>query len=697
VLEGLEVIVEEQSKATETLRASSSVSSRKTTHRATASSSSHRADIDGLRAIAVLSVLGFHTHCFGFSGGFVGVDVFFVISGFLICSIILRELANGSFSVAKFYERRCKRILPALIAVLLFCMAAGAWLLSPVEEKHLGKGVMATILSVSNVQFYLQGNYFDRGGVLNPLLMTWSLAVEEQFYLVFPILLMLLHRRARRYIFHALTVGCALSLLLSVYTEFRHPEFNFYLPFTRAWELGAGTLLAVWQSRFRNRRNPSGWRVHAVGVTGLLLIIACVVFYSPAVRFPGYEAIPPVFGTVFLLLAPGSFANRLLSLRPFRAIGQISYSLYLWHWPLLSFAAIVTPGELSPARRAILMLVAGTAATLSFFFLETPFRSQRSASTRTLLLSYAAAIAVVFFCGGLLAKTNGLALRSPALATVEIDMDLDRSHDCIVPPLHGPLLTPKCFPGASSADSAALLGDSHAEAIADTLRPIVNRSGRQLLMLGAFSCPPVRGYTRSIADMPQFADACARFNSQALDLILRRPDVKVVYLAGSWPLGVDDTFLPAGSTQNRDSISADDSRRNIEQGLKNEVAVLEGAGKQVVLIDDWPTLPFAPLDRLRYAYLPMRRLLADTLSGAPIADPTASSVPRGEIISQPSEQLASDLVALAKTDLQLHVVDTKNILCSSTSCLVSNAQGQLYADANHVSRFGAERILAHVD
>jgi peptidoglycan/LPS O-acetylase OafA/YrhL len=682
---------------TQTFEAPSSVKSQEVTHRATVSLKSHRADIDGLRAVAVLSVLGFHTHCFGFSGGFVGVDVFLVISGFLICSIILRELANGSFRIAKFYERRCKRILPALIVILLSCMVVGAWLLSPVEEKHLGKGVMATIISVSNIQFYLQGSYFDRGGALNPLLMTWSLAVEEQFYLVFPILLMLLHRRARKHIFPALLVGCVLSLLLSVYAEFRHPEFNFYLPVTRAWELGAGSLLAVWQSRARSPRNLSGWRLHTAGVTGLLLILTCVVFYSPAVRFPGYEAIPPVFGTVLLLLAPGSIANRLLGLRPFRAIGQVSYSLYLWHWPLLSFAAIVSPGELSSAVRAILMLLAAAAATLSYFFIETPFRTQRSASTRTILLGYATAIAAVFLCGGLLLKTNGLAVRSPSLANIENDMAIERPHDCINLAHSGPLVTPKCFPAATSRDSVALLGDSHAEAIADTLRPVVSRSGRQLLVLASFSCPPVSGYTRSIADVPQFAEDCTRFNTRALNLILRRPDVKVVYLAGSWPMVADDKFLPSGSTQNRDSISPDESQRNIEHGLENEVATLEGAGKQVILIDDWPSLPFAPLDRLKYSHLPARRLLADALSGTPIANPAASSIPRSEIVSRQSEQLYSHLMALAANDPRFHVLDTKSIMCPSAMCLISTVQGVLYADSNHVSHFGAERILAHLD
>jgi SGNH domain (fused to AT3 domains) len=225
-------------------------------------------------------------------------------------------------------------------------------------------------------------------------------------------------------------------------------------------------------------------------------------------------------------------------------------------------------------------------------------------------------------------------------------MAMERPHDCINLAHSGPLLTPKCFPAATSRDSVAVLGDSHA----DTLRPVVSRSGRQLLVLASFSCPPVSGYTRSIADLPQFADDCARFNTRALDLILRRPDVKVVYLAGSWPRSPTFKFLPSNSTQNRDSISPDDNPRNIEQGLKNEVATLEGAGKQVVLIDDWPSLPFAPLDRLKYSYLPARRLLADALSCAPIGNPAASSIPRNEIVSRQSEQLYSHLMTFAASD-----------------------------------------------
>jgi peptidoglycan/LPS O-acetylase OafA/YrhL len=421
--------------------------------------------------------------------GFLGVNLFFVLSGFLITGILLDTRTRSNYWPS-FYVRRALRILPLYLTTLIVIRLLF----------HLSWTYIACcLLFIANL---VENRYRNYG----PL---WSLAVEEQFYLVFPLLLMLLHRRARKHIFHALLACCALSLLVSVYAEFRHPEFNFNLPFTRAWELGAGTLLAVWQSRTRSPRKPSGRGLHIVGATGLPLILTCVVFYPPAVRFPGYEAIPPVLGTLLLLLAPGSLANRLLGLRPFRVIGQISYSLYLWHWPLLSFAAIVSAGEFSPAVRAMLMLLAATAATLSYFLIETPFRTQRSATTRIVLLAYATAIAAVFFCGGLLLKTNGLAFRSPSLAIIENDMAIERPHHCISLAHSGPLLTPKCFPAPTSWDSAALLGDSHAEALADTLGRAVSRSGRQLLVLASFSCPFVRGYTRSLADVLQFAEACA--------------------------------------------------------------------------------------------------------------------------------------------------------------------------------------------
>jgi peptidoglycan/LPS O-acetylase OafA/YrhL len=663
---------------------------------AASSSSQHRTDIDGLRAVAVLSVLGFHTGTPGLRGGFVGVDVFFVVSGYLICSIIVREIEQQRFSIARFYARRCKRILPALLTVLLFCMFAALFVLSPYEMKSLGRGEIATILSVSNVQFWRVGNYFDHGGILNPLLMTWSLAVEEQFYLVFPLLMLFLYKRSPRHLLGLLGLGCAASLSLCIYMEFRHPPFNFYLPFTRAWEIGAGTLLAVWQAHSKPSRTACPWLTHALSGIGLLAILACVFFYSPSTRFPGYEAIPPVAGTLLLLHFSTGIANRLLGLRPLVAIGLISYSLYLWHWPLLSFATIIDPEQTSPIVRLILMLVATGAATLSYFFIETPFRAPSPRSAPKILASYASAILCMVLLGVAIVETDGASWRAPALAAAEDSLQLDRVHDCIAFADKGAILTPHCFPPPSSTNAVALLGDSHAEAIESTVRKMTNSSARPLIVLTAFSCPPLRGITRSLPDAPQHATNCMHFNTRALDLLSQRHDVSTVLLIGSWAMLPEDQFIPSADVSSPPSLTPEQSEHNLVQGLSAEVHALEAQGKRVIVLDDWPTLDIDPLAGIRYATLPVRRGLARLLLGHRLSYPVAGTLPRNEIISPAGEGVRRDLLALADHDPNLQVIDSKRYICSATACQFQIRDHLLYTDAAHMSEFGAEQILSHV-
>src|SRR5580692_1531681 len=321
-------------------------------------SSAHRKDIDGLRAIAVLAVLGFHCGIPWLPGGFVGVDIFFVISGYLICSIIYRDLQAGTFSIARFYERRFKRILPALSAVLLCCLILAALVMSPVEASLLGKSALATTLSGSNFLFWHQSGYFDAGSGMKPLLMTWSLAVEEQFYMAFPLIMLLLRGRSRRSLLAILGILCALSFSVSLIAEFTSPSLNFYSPLTRAWELGAGTLLAIWQTGRTKSASWPSWRTDAAGAIGLLLIAGPIFWYLPETRFPGYEAIPPVLGAVLILASAGGRANRILAIPPLVGVGLISYSLYLWHWPLLSFARIISAHPLHPRTIVLLMSIA---------------------------------------------------------------------------------------------------------------------------------------------------------------------------------------------------------------------------------------------------------------------------------------------------------------------------------------------------
>ena len=285
-----------------------------------ASDSKYRPDIDGIRALAVLAVVIFHAKL-GLSGGYAGVDVFFVISGFLITGIILRELKNGTFSFVSFWERRIRRILPALAAVTAAILAAGWFLLVPDDYRSLGRQILALVLCASNVQLYREDGYFATRSEEKPALHTWSLSVEEQFYLAAPFLLWLAFRwnrqRAVPTILATLAIITATSFALAVYASYRKPSAAFFLLPYRAWELGVGSLLVLAPIlRSRLLCNAASW-------TGLVLILATFLFYPEGIRFPGVTALPPVMGTALLIWAgcgnpsPQPLPNRLLSLKPF--------------------------------------------------------------------------------------------------------------------------------------------------------------------------------------------------------------------------------------------------------------------------------------------------------------------------------------------------------------------------------------------
>ena len=668
----------------------------------------HRKDIDGLRAVAVLSVLGFHCGVPGFSGGFVGVDVFFVISGYLICSIIVRDIEKGRFSIAGFYERRCKRILPALFVVCGFCLVAALVLLSPYEASLVGQGILATSLSWSNLLFYFQGNYF-RTGTLNPLLMTWSLAVEEQFYIAFPLLMLLLYKRSKRHLFGALASLCALSLLLSVYMEFHHPELNFYSPFTRAWEIGAGTLLAFWEAH-RGRRGeiqsveeerpegerPDGlaWGEHVMGAAGLLMILGCVFLYSARVRFPGYEAVPPVLGTILLIAARDGAASRLLGLRPLVGVGLISYSLYLWHWPLLSFATIMTVH--TPAvTRAVLMAIAFAAATLSYFFVEEPFRSRVYASRQKVLIGYGTLIVCLAAVSAGFYFSGGVPWRAPRLAHIEKTIAADREHTCSSVAGHE---TPQegCVPPVSSVPAIALLGDSHAEALQAAVQSYAEAHGFKVVTLTLTACPPLKGMTTDRADNPDFPKVCQEYNDRIFSSVAARPDVKYVALAGDWALVDQKRFFPVGLKGSYRNVSQEQSEANLVEGLKAEVAGFEAAGKRVVLFDDVPSLTFAPADRARYDELPVRRALTKLMLGRGPEYPAGSDASRSAMVSGEAEKARAGILQLAQSDHELTVVDSKSVLCSEAECRFADGDDFYYTDNNHLSPLGARLIVAQL-
>jgi len=333
----------------------------------------YRRDIDGLRAIAVLAVVLFHFGVPGITGGFVGVDVFFVISGFLITSIIWRERQAGRFSFIDFWARRARRILPALFVMIAATLAVGWFLLAPKDYEELGRSAHYQVTFTSNLLFSRQHGYFDASSDIKPLLHTWSLAVEEQFYIFFPLLLALLSSRLKHWRL-ALFAVLLVSFGMSVWAVQHEPQKAFFLLHLRAWELLAGAMLAV-QPKREWRASPA--LAQGVSLASLALILIAVLGYDAKTPFPGATALLPVLGVVGLIWANGqqpTWVARLLGTRIMVGIGLISYSWYLWHWPVFVYANYAAVDGLSALELAGLMLLSLVLGYLSWRFVETPFR-----------------------------------------------------------------------------------------------------------------------------------------------------------------------------------------------------------------------------------------------------------------------------------------------------------------------------------
>jgi peptidoglycan/LPS O-acetylase OafA/YrhL len=428
----------------------------------------YRADIDGLRAVAVLAVLGFHAFAPWVPGGFVGVDVFFVVSGFLITGIVFNELEAGSFRLSSFYARRARRILPALVVVIAVVYGAGWAVLLRSELEELERHVLGAALFASNFLLWSETGYFDTAAEVKPLLHLWSLGIEEQFYLVWPLLLAALRRWRLLWATLALM---AMSLAWNAVTVLTEPAAAFYLPHQRVWELLVGALLALVV-----RRHGASTPVRSpalLSALGLLLIATSVVGIDAHQRFPGLAAVPAVLGTALVILA-GSQAwpnRRMLSAPGLVWIGLISYPLYLWHWPLLSFARILEGREPDITNRIALIASAFVLASLTYRFVEMPFRygRLRAQSVRLPLraMALAGALGLTAFDGdGMLMPAHGVTGEPGQRRFHEF---VEKTfHPCADPTLaaeapkwRGYVRCRQSKPGTQV--DVALVGDSHAE------------------------------------------------------------------------------------------------------------------------------------------------------------------------------------------------------------------------------------------
>jgi peptidoglycan/LPS O-acetylase OafA/YrhL len=336
----------------------------------------HRDDIDGLRTLAVVPVIAFHFMILPklFGGGFVGVDIFFVISGYLITRTIFHDVANKTYSITDFYNRRIRRIFPALFTVLAFCIIVAFFSSFPSEARKISESILSSICFVSNYLFYNQSGYFDRNSETNPLLHMWSLSVEEQFYVVFPIIIYLIRDFSNKARILLLCAATLASLLYSIWMVSIDSAAAFFLVQFRAWELLIGSLLAINAVPNLVRQ----WQAELVGVGGILLIVVSVILISPNTPFPGLAALAPCVGAAAVIhsgVATKTLTGRVLAFFPIRFIGLISYSLYLWHWPLIVFYRLFV-NQPSRIEKGVLLVICTVAATVSWRFIEKPFREK---------------------------------------------------------------------------------------------------------------------------------------------------------------------------------------------------------------------------------------------------------------------------------------------------------------------------------
>jgi len=721
----------------------------------------YRPDIDGLRALAILSVVLHHAGVPFIPGGFTGVDIFFVISGYLIGGQIYADIRLGSFTYLRFYQRRARRILPAFYSVLLFSIAAALILLSPDELRMFARDAFAATLSASNISFWRFANYFDPRSNLNPLLMTWSLGVEEQFYLVIPLLMVLLARLRSRLVLPVLLIVCALSLLLAVRVVSLAPMQAFYLLPDRAWELGLGVALAVFQQGRRpsprlsmpiRPRAPSilrkfeemtrdGWDAtelsplitNLLAFTGLALILAPLFLLTPQSPFPGLAAIPSVLGTTILIALPPSFVNRrLLALAPFVFIGQVSYSWYLWHWPLLAFLRVATADVLPLPAALIAVAIAFVLAVLSWRFIEQPFRHSTTPAAPLLKCYAVASLALLAVCAALFVA-HGLPQRYPDLARIESPAHALAADPCLAASQDTPNLTLACYPSGTSQSAQtpiiALWGDSHAAALAPALRDLASTRGYAFAELAKNSCTPLIGATHFIPRLPGFAAACRRFNRATLSLIQSDPRIRIVVLTASWSAPLERTWMDGWLVPDLsfepvpDSSPASASNappgpqanlRLYQSALAATVRALQSAGKQVILVQDTPSFAVDPLMLVRTARIPARRALALMLSPQGPVDlsvpytsnqptgPHSASVPSAQLDpgytlpeSSPAIAASQSLLIQESQQLSVSLFDPKPALCNApTQCAYRDGETLLFIDSTHLSAAGATRALA---
>ena len=638
----------------------------------------YRPDIDGLRAICVVAVVLFHAGVPGFSGGYVGVDVFFVISGYLI-TLLLAASAGESLGpqLAHFYIRRARRILPALFAVLIVATVVAVVLLLPSDLVRYGKSLALTSVLLSNVAAWTDGGYFEARGAYSPLQHLWSIAVEEQFYLAYPLLLFIGGRYLPRHLPGLLTALAVGSLALCVWGSFNKPSVNFYFAPSRGWELLLGALLARGAARGLRSRIVDEF----LAAASLIVLASVVYLYEPTMRYPGLYALAPCLAAAGLITAGRgrrTLAGRFLSLRPLVFTGLISYSLYLWHVPILTYYTYYNIQPLTAVQCAVLLVAIYLTAIASWTLIEKPIRHRAALKTsRAFLTAAGYTTLAIGGSGGLLWESDGFPWRfAPDVRLLsESDVLHKDAQRCMTLSLSQIESGELCRYGPTGGDLPRVVvwGDSHALALLPAYDALAAVKPVHLYFAAHSSCRPLLGVaSRNVEE--RAAGACSDFNG-AMVRAIRRLDPAVVVLNAHWTYPDLDLVAQA-------DLSAPSGESNFSRGLQETVQALHAVNPSVCVVLDVPEAKYPVPYALAMAH--RRGISADFLT-----------VRRTDALEE-SRSVERDLRKLQERGI-LVTVDPKDVLCPTETCALQVAGRSLYYDGNHLSATGARYVSSTLE
>jgi peptidoglycan/LPS O-acetylase OafA/YrhL len=638
----------------------------------------YRPDIDGLRALAIIPVLLFHAGVPGFSGGYIGVDIFFVISGFLITSIIKREVLNGSFSFTDFWARRARRILPASVIMIICSMIAGWYLLAPPDYQDLGRSARYQAYFAGNFYFWGESGYFDNASELKPLLHMWSLAVEEQFYLIAPLVFLLCFRFVPNHAYLILFAMLLFSFMANVIFIEDYPAATFYLLHSRAWELLLGALLAT-------KAGPIKHQIVANGITGsgFIIILICIMCYDDTTLFPGAAAALPTLATAAIIWGNTNhttFLRTLLSFKPFVGIGLISYSLYLWHWPLIVFTKYRSIEGLTLLDSMGLIAASFIAGYLSWRFVETPFQRKRLLpDNRRMLAGGLASLMIIAIAGQTIRQTEGYPSRLPSHVVNYANGEIwgEVQQQCHRLGLAGIQKGELCEFGNAAKTTPALLswGDSHAAALIPAMDYQAGKHGIHTVHASMSGCPSILG------GEPKNNPECAVFNEKVLEYI-QANNIKNVLLASRWSSYVygqgrhngDEVIL----TKEKDDPQDPEMAKVIfRTRLAETVNRLNAQGIHVWIVKQ---VPFQSPYNLPHDLVSRAMRNIDT---SDVGISTHIHQQHQTFVNAVFDQLASENTTL---------VDPMDFMCRGGICPAQAEGYSLYRDNNHLSSSGSLAI-----